>query len=148
MNKPETSEFLEKCTEQIEGSYEFMLAYAAQGRDVEDRSGKGPGSIREFLDDLVDGMANIVYAVAEQMETLEEDHSAFNALEDFKHVLSEDVESALKAVKLVLSLPNINSQIIDNLNASVHLRCLLTDIFLIDEALSIHQHHGQVVKEE
>jgi hypothetical protein len=30
---------------------------------------------------------------------------------------------------------SIGSQIIDNLNASIHIRALLTDIFLIDEAL-------------
>ena len=27
------------------------------------------------------------------------------------------------------------SQLVDNLNASIHLRALLTDLFLIDEAL-------------
>jgi len=35
----------------------------------------------------------------------------------------------------VLSLPAIGSQVIDNLNASIHLRALLTDLFLIDEVL-------------
>jgi hypothetical protein len=29
----------------------------------------------------------------------------------------------------------ISSPLVDNLNASIHLRALLTDIFLIDEAL-------------
>jgi hypothetical protein len=33
------------------------------------------------------------------------------------------------------SLGSIGSQIIDNLNASIHVRALLTDLFLIDEAL-------------
>jgi hypothetical protein len=28
----------------------------------------------------------------------------------------------------------IGSQLVDNLNASIHLRALLTDLFLIDEA--------------
>jgi hypothetical protein len=36
---------------------------------------------------------------------------------------------------LVLSQATISSQLIDNLNASIHLRALLTDLFLIDEIL-------------
>ena len=31
--------------------------------------------------------------------------------------------------------PTISSQLIDNLNASIHLRALLTDLFLFDEIL-------------
>jgi hypothetical protein len=30
---------------------------------------------------------------------------------------------------------SISSQVVDNLNASIHLRALLTDLFLIDEVL-------------
>jgi hypothetical protein len=33
----------------------------------------------------------------------------------------------------VLSKPDISSQLVDNLNASIHLRAVLTDIFLLDE---------------
>jgi hypothetical protein len=35
----------------------------------------------------------------------------------------------------VQAQPSISSQLIDNLNASIHLRALLTDLFLIDEIL-------------
>jgi hypothetical protein len=35
----------------------------------------------------------------------------------------------------VLAQPSISSQLIDNLNASIHVRALLTDLFLIDEIL-------------
>lgn len=31
----------------------------------------------------------------------------------------------------------MTSQLIDNLNASIHLRALLTDIFLLDETLQL-----------
>ena len=34
-----------------------------------------------------------------------------------------------------MAQPGISSQVIDNLNASVHLRALLTDLFLVDEIL-------------
>jgi hypothetical protein len=42
---------------------------------------------------------------------------------------------SLAAIELVLAQPAISSQLIDNLNASIHLRALLTDLFLIDEIL-------------
>jgi hypothetical protein len=35
----------------------------------------------------------------------------------------------------VLSRADISSQLVDNLNASIHLRALLTDLFIVDEAL-------------
>jgi hypothetical protein len=37
----------------------------------------------------------------------------------------------------VLGKQDLSSQLIDNLNASIHLRALLTDIFLIDEILKV-----------
>jgi hypothetical protein len=39
----------------------------------------------------------------------------------------------------VLAQPAISSQLIDNLNASIHLRALLTDLFLVDELLKIQR---------
>ena len=42
-------------------------------------------------------------------------------------------------MQLVLAQPAISSQLVDNLNASIHLRALLTDLFLIDEVLKTHQ---------
>ena len=38
-------------------------------------------------------------------------------------------------MELVLAQPAISSQLIDNLNASMHLRALLTDVFLLGEVL-------------
>jgi hypothetical protein len=37
------------------------------------------------------------------------------------------------AIGLVLDCPVIGSLLVDNLNASIHLRALLTDLFLIDQ---------------
>ena len=34
---------------------------------------------------------------------------------------------------MVISQKGISSQLVDNLNASIHVRALLTDVFLIDE---------------
>jgi hypothetical protein len=54
-------------------------------------------------------------------------------------VLARDARDSLAAVELVLAQPAISSQLIDNLNASIHLRALLTDLFLIDEILKGRQ---------
>ena len=51
-------------------------------------------------------------------------------------MLDRDARDSLAAVELVLAQPSISSQLIDNLNASIHLRALLTDLFLIDELLT------------
>jgi len=53
----------------------------------------------------------------------------------FVAVIDRDARDASAAIQLVLSLPAIGSQVVDNLNASIHLRALLTDLFLIDEVL-------------
>jgi elongation factor P hydroxylase len=53
----------------------------------------------------------------------------------FLQVLGRDAADALAAIELVLAQRSISSQLVDNLNASMHIRALLTDIFLIDEVL-------------
>jgi hypothetical protein len=71
------------------------------------------------------------YAETIELEQLEpaEKYQAFLA------VLERDAESAVAAVELVLAQPAIGSQLIDNLNASIHLRALLADLFLVTEIL-------------
>jgi hypothetical protein len=54
-------------------------------------------------------------------------------------VLEKDARVSLVTIQLVLAQPTISSQLIDNLNASIHLRALLTDLFLIDEILKPQQ---------
>ena len=49
--------------------------------------------------------------------------------------LDRDVQVARAALALVLGCPRIGSLLVDNLNASVHLRALLTDLFLLDQTL-------------
>ncbi|MFI5400772.1 MAG: hypothetical protein ACHQZQ_06965 [SAR324 cluster bacterium] len=118
--------------EAIEAAYEFTLGYAAQGL-----SGAGagaPGSaIREQLDSAsraLDGLAGALEA-AVQARNLQPapDYRAFIA------VLGEDAARSNAALRLLLGLPAITSQAIDNLNALIHLRALLTDLFFIDEIL-------------
>lgn len=119
------------CVERIEKAYEFMLAYAAQGRAVESTGSDGP-AIRQYVTDLAAGLAKVGMAAENRLAELGQSGGAFS---DFAGVLSDDAEKAGRAVALVLASPNISSQLIDNLNASQHLRALLTDIFLFDETV-------------
>ena len=52
-------------------------------------------------------------------------------------MLEHDAQDSLPAIELVLAQPAISSQLIDNLNASIHLRALLTDLFLVGEIFSV-----------
>ncbi len=130
----QNKEKLRATVDAIESGYEFMLAYAAQGRDFEYTSGGDGPSIRGFLEGLIKGLET----VAEDFENEVKDviQSDDHLYSHFIDVLKVDAEKSKAAVEMVMSLPSIGSQIIDNLNASIHLRALLTDLFLIDEALN------------
>lgn len=116
----------------IEEAYEFMLAYAAQGLSTDAGSGAG-GQVRGFLgrlDAALDGLGDVFRAVvAEERPAGAAEYEAFIA------VLDRDAQSARAAVRLVLAQAGVSSQLVDNLNASIHLRALLTDVFLVDEVL-------------
>ena len=122
----------------IEESYEFFLAYAAQGVSGE-QSSKSAGQVREFLQrteaalsDLADGFVKLVEEAQASRKIDQPDR--YHAFVD---VLRRDASSALAAIRLVMAQPAISSQMIDNLNAMIHLRALLTDVFLIDEILRL-----------
>ena len=115
--------------EVIEGCYEFMLAYAAQGL-ASDKGSESGRQIREFLDRGVNALTGLT---ARCWEAMGDGRPSFLA------VLERDASDSLAAMELVLAQPAISSQLIDNLNASVHLRALLTDVFLLGEVLRAKQ---------
>ena len=123
-------EKLEKSCDAVEECYEFMLAYAAQGIGGDEGS-QSSDQLRGYLTRAVAavaGLAETFTALVKQdgLQPAEKYHK-------FIAVLDRDAHDALAALELVLSQPTISSQLIDNLNASIHLRALLTDLFLIDE---------------
>jgi hypothetical protein len=63
----------------------------------------------------------------------EADAAALTEGNAFFDALTRDAAVAAAALRLVLGKTDISSQLIDNLNASIHLRAVLTDIFLLDE---------------
>lgn len=120
----------------VEECYEFLLAYAAQGLAADAGTDKG-SQLRTLLGQAVEALKGLpqAYESAISNDGLApaEKHRAFLA------VLEMDSRHALAAMELVLSQPAISSQLIDNLNASIHLRSLLTDLFLVDEVAKVRQ---------
>jgi hypothetical protein len=129
------AEIAERC-DTIEECYEFMLAYAAQGLPSDEGSRSG-GEIREYLGRAVKAISGLAdsCATAVKQERLDpaEKYRAFFA------VLERDASESLAAIELVLAQPAIGSPLIDNLNASIHLRALLTDLFLLTEIAKIQR---------
>ena len=114
----------------IEEAYEFMLAYASQGLSTD--QGNDPGrQAREYLtkcDAALGGLPGVItHYVGARGLTPTAPYDGFIA------VIEHDARHAQAALQLVLAQPAISSQMVDNLNASIHLRALLTDLFLIDE---------------
>ncbi len=102
----------------IESGYEFLLAYAAQGRDSDD--GPGGSEVRTTLVAMSAAAANIATDLAgDELK--------------FTQVVVDDAGKAGAAIELVLAQEKISSELVDNLNASIHLRALLTDLFLLSE---------------
>lgn len=123
-----TFDELQEHIDTIEEAYEFFLGYAAQGV-----SGSGAG---------ISGQLTLYLSRADQALTAFEsglgDVAVGNdadAVAAMDQVLQRDAGDTRAALRLVMAQPSISSQLIDNLNASIHFRALLTDLFLVDEAL-------------
>ena len=114
----------------IEEAYEFMLAYASQGlsSDQDNDTGRQAREYLQRCDAAMSGLPGVFTRYVEH-ESLQPTapYDAFIA------VIERDAKHSQAAIQLVLAQPAISSQMVDNLNASIHLRALLTDLFLIDE---------------
>ena len=130
MSQAETAAELGSRINTIEEAYEFMLAYASQGLSTD--QGNDPGrQAREYLkrcDAALSGLPGVGTRYVEQ-----EGLQPTTPYDAFVSVIEHDARHAQAAIQLVLAQPAISSQMVDNLNASIHLRALLTDLFLIDE---------------
>jgi hypothetical protein len=116
----------------IEECYEFMLAYAGQGLSGKENS-QASSQVREFLNRAVEALSGLADSYAKAVK--EENLQPAERYLAFLTVLEKDALDSLASIYLVLAQSIISSQLIDNLNASIHLRALLTDLFLIDEIL-------------
>lgn len=124
--KPQT---VAAAIDAIESTYELMLAYAAQGRQSEEDDPLGVRAALQRADAALD-----VLAAATPTDLGSPGGAVAEAAADMLAVLRQDIAKARAAIRFVLAQRALGSQIIDNLNASIHIRALLTDIFLLDEA--------------
>jgi hypothetical protein len=123
---------LEQLSERIEECYEFTLSYAARGL-AGDSGDEQTRQARDHLTRAVEAIraldASCRGAIARERLEPRETYEAFLA------VMKRDAEGAAAAIELVLVQAAIGSQLVDNLNASIHLRALLADLFLLTEAI-------------
>lgn len=125
------AEIFEHCNT-VEECYEFMLAYAAQGRPSDEGSKSG-AQIREFLQRAATAIAGLAEGCSKVVK--EQRLESPEKYQSFLAVLDRDAGDSLAAIDLVLAQRSISSQLVDNLNASIHLRALLTDMFLVADIL-------------
>ncbi|HDZ08828.1 hypothetical protein [Pseudohongiella sp.] len=111
---------LEKDIEVVESGYEFLLAYAAQGRPPHDEASYPTPHARPTLEDMLASMQNVLAALGETQH-------------EYELVIAEDLRKASATLRFVLAQPLMSSELVDNLNASIHLRAVLTDFFLYSE---------------
>ena len=123
------TEFLERC-DRIEECYEFLLAYAGQGLPT-DQGTQAGGQVRAFLEGAARAIAGLAESCAQAGRELEA--QPMTKFQAFCAVLDRDAQASLAAIELVLAQSSLSSQLIDNLNASSHVRALLTDLFLAGE---------------
>ena len=130
---------IERQCETIEACYEFTLSYAARGLAGDDGSDAGR-QLRDHLTRAAAAMRGLKGSCAEALE--QEQLAPAEKYEAFFEVIKRDAEGAIAAVELVLAQTAIGSQTIDNLNASIHLRALLADLFLVTEILDTRRTHA------
>lgn len=109
-----------------------MLAYAAQGLPTDHGSTHG-GQLREALGKFEQALSGLAELFRQLVADRQSDRQ--QAFADFLEVLDRDARAAQAGLRVVLAQPSISSMLVDNLNASIHVRALLTDVFLVDEAL-------------
>jgi hypothetical protein len=116
----------------IEEAYEFFLAYAAQGLS-NDQASKSGGQLRGFLARIIDALDGL--ADSFRTAVAGDEAAPDGAWSEAIDVLESDAKASLATLRLVQSRAGIGSQLIDNLNANIHLRALLTDLFVLDDLL-------------
>ena len=128
MKNNNESNNLEVRIDAIESCYEYMLAYAAQGKESDSKDGAS-SDLRDFLLKMQKALNGLDLVVKDLFD------SSSASSYDFLFAFGQDIKVTQGLVSLLIEKDGISSQLIDNVNASIHLRALLTDLFIIDEIL-------------
>ena len=137
-------DFLER-SDVIEECYEFLLGYAAQGLPTDDGSAAGR-EVRARLQQAREALIGLADSC--ERAVTDQGLAPIAHYDGFRSMLERDARDSLACIDLVLAQPVVSSQLIDNLNASMHLRALLTDLFLFGEVLRMRVKVSVVVEGE
>ena len=113
--------------EAVEEAYEYMLAYAAQGR-AEEGAGPDGAQIRIFLknfDEAVSAIAGMIDALP----------GADGEAAGFVASLRKDSDTTSSVLRIMLARDNISSEVVDNTNGLISVRSYLTSLFFLDKAV-------------
>ena len=114
----------------VEEAYEFMLAYAAQGR-AEEGAGPDGAHIRTFLGRFAEAAADMSTQTEALMAGEKSDGGAL--LDSFQR----DSDTVLSVLRLLLAGDNISSEMVDNTNGLIVMRSYLTTLFFIDKVIIV-----------
>ncbi len=112
----------------VEEAYEFMLAYAAQGR-MEEGAGADGAHIRTFLERFAAAAGQMKLQAVVLMAGGKADGGAL--LDSFQR----DSDIVLSVLQLLLGRDNISSEMVDNTNGLIVMRSYLTTLVFIDKAV-------------
>lgn len=118
---------MRNAIDMIEEAYEFMLAYAAQGRKQEGSEATGESQVRQYLKRFSEALGLLENASKRNLGGSEG--------EKFAERFLADLAVTRSVVELLLATPSISSDMVDNANSLVNVRAFLTDVFFIDQAL-------------
>ena len=121
------SETIRGHIEHIEEAYEFMLAYAAQGRGDEGAGSDG-AHIRTFLNQF-DAAAAAIVGELDAVPGAGDEASAFLA------ALKADSAIVTSVLRSMLARDRITSEVVDNANGLISVRSYLTGLFFLDKSL-------------
>ena len=113
--------------EAIEEAYEFLLAYAAQGR-AEEGAGPDGAHIRTFLAQF----DAAVTAIAQEIDSLP---GAGGEAAAFLRGFEADSRTMTSVLQMMLARNQITSEVVDNANGLISVRSYLTSIFFLDKAV-------------
>ena len=112
----------------VEASYEFMLAYAAQGR-MDEGAGSDGAHIRTFLERFAAAAQDMKGQAEALMAGADSDGGALFAS------FSRDSDVVLSVLRVLLAGDNISSEMVDNTNGLIVMRSYLTTLFFIDKVI-------------
>ena len=110
----------------VEEAYEFMLAYAAQGRKREAQE-EGVSKIRDYLSRFADAL--------DRMAEVAPDIAPGTSGAAFRDRFVADLAVVRSVIALLLEQPSVSSDMVDNTNGLIAMRIFLTDLFFIDQAV-------------